>query len=168
MLNIGISNKVKVQVDPKEGFPKIISVNRILQGEPIETVCSHDITIIEGSILFKISGAFANCLKGNPVKAKQMDKELTGLFDQMRTELLESDKLVTQEDIDNISNSERFSNKLNSYKWMDFLAGNVSLYTVSDHPNADVQWNDSLSTWQVVAITEILPNQIINLPKPTE
>jgi hypothetical protein len=51
---------------------------------------------------------------------------------------------------------------------MDFLAGNVSLYTVSDYPNADVQWNDSLSTWQVVAITEILPNQIINLPKPTE
>jgi hypothetical protein len=86
----------------------------------------------------------------------------------MRTELLESNKLVTQEDIDNISNSERFSNKLNSYKWMDFLAGNVSLYTVSDYPNADVQWNDSLSTWQVVAITEILPNQIINLPKPTE
>lgn len=168
MLNIGISNKVKIQLDPSEGFPKITAVNRILQGEPIETVCSHDITVVEGSILFKISRSFANCLKGNPVKAKQMDKELTELFNQMRTELLESNEMVTQEDIDNLSNSEKFIDKLNSYKWMDFLAGNTSLYTVSDQPNADVQWNDALSTWQVVALTEILPNQIINLPKPIE
>jgi hypothetical protein len=51
---------------------------------------------------------------------------------------------------------------------MDFLTGFVSLYTVADFPNADVEWNESIKTWQVVATTEILPDQIINLPKPKE
>jgi hypothetical protein len=39
---------------------------------------------------------------------------------------------------------------------------------VSDYPNADVIWNDSLNIWQVVATTEILPDQSITLPKPKE
>jgi len=93
---------------------------------------------------------------------------MTEYFNTLKSELLDSDKLITQEEIDNIAKSEKFIKKLNSYHWMDFLSGYVSIYTVSDYPNANVEWNDTLKLWQVVALTEILPDAIISLPKPKE
>jgi hypothetical protein len=168
MLNIGLSNKVKIQIDPAEGYPKVIATSRIIQGEPIETACAHDITVDNGVSIFSISNIFTNALKPNPVKMQRMDSDMTEYFNTLKSELLDSDKLITQEEIDNIAKSEKFIKKLNSYHWMDFLSGYVSIYTVSDYPNANVEWNDTLKLWQVVALTEILPDAIISLPKPKE
>jgi len=166
MLNIGISNKVKIQLDPKEGFPKVISIGRILQGEPIESVCSHDINLIQANIIFNMSLSFTNCVKPNPVKSQRMNSELDEFLKKLRTELLESNRAVTQKDLDDLPNDPRFLEKMQDYRWLDFLTGNISLYTVSDYPNAELKWNDQVSIWQVVATSEILPDEIINLPKP--
>jgi hypothetical protein len=168
MLNIGLSNKVKFELNTTDGFPRAIATSRILQGEPIETVCAHDVNLVEGAMIFKISRAFANCLKPNPVKIQKLNSTLEEIVSAKRKELLESGELVSQEDLENLTQSEEVIGKLNEFHWMDFLTGFVSLYTVADFPNADVEWNESIKTWQVVATTEILPDQIINLPKPKE
>ena len=168
MLNIGLSTKVKFELNPAEGFPRAIATSRIIQGEPIETVCAHDVNMVEGALFFKVSKAFANCIKPNPIKIQKLNSMLDELVSAKRKELLESGELVTPEDLENISKSEEVTEKLNDYHWMDYLTGYVSIYTVSDYPNADVEWNDELRTWQVVATSEILPDQTINLPKPRE
>lgn len=168
MLNLGTSNKIKIQIDPKEGYPKVIAVSRILQGESVETVCSHDLTLVQSKIIFSMSKSFSNCIKPNPIKAKQMNSEMDQLLSDLRKELVESEENVTQEMIDNLPNSPKFLEKLQSYRWLDFLTGNISLYTVSDFPNVEVEWNNSIKTWQVVAIREILPDEVLTLPKPQE
>lgn len=165
MLNIGTSNKIRIQLDPSEGYPKVIAFTRILQGEPIETVCSHDLTLVQAKIIFGMSNSFTNCVKPNPVKSKQMSIELDDLIAKLRKELLETSETVTQEMIDDLPNNPKFVQKLESYQWFDFLTGNISLYTVSDYPNVEIEWNDSIKTWQVVATREILPEEILNLPK---
>ncbi len=168
MLNIGITNKVKIQLDPKEGFPKIIATNRILQGEPIETVCAHDLNMIQAKLIFSLAPEFSNTIQTNPIKLKQLNIEMDALANTLRNELLESNKDVTQEDLENIQNDQRLIDKLHGYHWLDFLTGNISMYTISDYPNATIEWNDQLKTWQVIAASEILPDQIISLPKPKD
>ena len=168
MLKIGLTDKAKIELDPKQGYPKVIAVHRILQGEPIETLCSHDLTMPESAAIFSMSTSFANSLKVNPIKMAHANTELDKLYIKIKDELLSSNNLVTQKELDSIPERPEFLEKFNSIRWMDFLSGNVSSYTVSDYPNADVIWNDSLSIWQVVALTEILPDHPINLPKPKE
>lgn len=168
MLKIGISDKLKIELDVKLGYPKVIAVSRILQGEPIETVCSHDLTMQESSMIFSMSRSFANCIKVNPIKLQHANSELDKLYSKIKEDLLASDKMITQEDIDKIPESPEFLLKFNSIKWMDFLSGNIANYTVSDLPNADLKWNESLNIWQVVATREILPDELISLPKPVE
>lgn len=168
MLNIGITNKVKIQLDPSEGFPKIIAVNRILQGEPIETVCAHDLNMLQAKLIFSLAPEFSNTIQTNPIKLKQLNFEMDKLANELRTELLESDANVTPKALENIQNDQRLIDKLHGYHWLDFLTGNISTYTVSDYPNAVIDWNDQIKTWQVVAATEILPDQIISLPKPKD
>lgn len=168
MLKLGLSTKVKFELNPAEGYPIARATDRILQGEPIEAVCAHDLTMMDGSFMFKISRVFSNCLKPNPIKLQRMNSELDEFIAAKRKQLLESGDLVTQEDIDAIANSEEVNAKLSEYHWLDYLTGFVSLYTVSDNPNADAKWNSTLNIWQVVALTEILPDQIISLPKPVD
>lgn len=168
MLNLGISSKIKVQIDPKEGFPKVISVTRILQGEPIETVCGHDLNIIQAKIIFSMSPAFSTSIRPNPIKSAAMNAELDQLMTKLRSELLESDSNITHEALDQLSADPRFLEKMENYHWIDFLTGNISLYTVSEYPNVDIEWNEKYNIWQVVAIREILPEEILSLPKPKE
>lgn len=166
MLKLGLTNKAVVELNPKIGYPVIKSISRILQGEPIETVCAHDLTMIQGKLIFNMSGSFFNSVKSNPVKFKKMNSEMDELHTQLKTELLNSSNDIKKEDIDGIQNDPKFLEKLNSYSFIDFLCGHVSTYTVSESPNADVMWNEETSIWQVVATREILPDQIISLPKP--
>jgi hypothetical protein len=168
MLKIGLTDKAKIELDPKLGYPKVIAVNRILQGEPIETVCSHDLTMTESAMLFNMSKSFSTSLKANPIKLNHANSEMDLFFNKLKAELLNSNPAATQEDIDKIPDRPEFLEKFNEIRWMDFLTGNVSSYTVSDYPNADVIWNDSLNIWQVVATSEILPDQSITLPKPKQ
>ena len=168
MFNIGITNKVKIQLDPIEGFPKIIATNRILQGEPIETVCAHDLNMIQAKLVFSLSSAFSNTIQTNPIKLKQLNSEMDKLVNELRNELLESNSDATPEDLKNIQDDQRLVDKLHAYHWLDFLTGNISSYTVSDYPNASIEWNDQIKTWQVIASTEILTDQIISLPKPKD
>lgn len=168
MLKLGISNKVKIQIDPTEGFPKIIAVGRIIQGEPIETVCGHDLNMLQAKLIFSMSKSFTNCIRPNPIKSRKMNEEMDELLKKLRTELIESNELVTQKELDDLPNDPRFLEKMQDYHWIDFLSGNVSLYTVSDYPNAAVEWNDQLCLWQIISTKEILPDEIVSLPKPTE
>lgn len=166
MLKLGLTTKAVIELDTKLGYPIIRATGRILQGEPIETVCSHDLTMIQGKIVFNMSAAFFNSVKSNPVKLKRMNSEMDELYNQLKTDLLNSTVDIKKEDLDAIQENPKFLEKLNSYSWIDFLCGNVSTYTISESANADVVWNDSSSIWQVVATREILPDQIISLPKP--
>jgi predicted DNA-binding protein YlxM (UPF0122 family) len=168
MLKIGLTDKAKIELDPAIGYPKVIAIHRILQGEYIETVCSHDLTMAESATIFNMSKSFVNSLKANPIKLNHANSEMDLLYTKLKNDLLESNKTITQEDLDNIPERPEFLAKFNEIRWMDFLTGNIPSYTVSDYPNADVIWNDSLNIWQVVATTEILPDQSITLPKPKE
>jgi hypothetical protein len=166
MLKLGLTNKAVVELNPKLGYPIIRATGRIIQGEPIETVCSHDLTMIQGKIVFNMSAAFFNSIKSNPVKLKKMNSEMDELYNQLKAELLNSTADIKKEDLAAIEENPKFLEKLNSYSWIDFLCGHVSTYTVSESPNADVIWNEGSSIWQVVATREILPDQHISLPKP--
>jgi len=168
MLRIGITDKAKIELDPAVGYPRVIAVNRLLQGETIETVCSHDLTMQESAIIFNMSKSFSTSLKANPIKLIQANSEMDEFYNKLKNELLASDKNITKEDLDKIPESPEFLSKFNEIRWMDFLTGNIASYTVSDYPNADIIWNDSLSIWQVVATAEILPDQSITLPKPKQ
>lgn len=168
MLKLGLTNKASIELDPLAGYPVIKATGRILQGEPIETVCSHDLNLVQGKLIFNMVGSFSNSIKSNPIKLKQMNVEMEELFNQLKAELLNSSDDITKEDIDAIQESPKFLEKLNSYSWLDFLCGNVSSYTVSEYPNADVTWNEDINIWQVVATREILPDQLISLPKPNK
>lgn len=167
MLKLGLTNKAVIELDLKLGHPIIKATGRILQGEPIETVCSHDLTMIQGKIVFDMSAAFFNSVKSNPIKLKRMNSEMDELYNQLKTDLLNSTADIKREDLDAIQENPKFLEKLNSYSWIDFLCGNVSTYTISESANADVVWNDASSIWQVVATREILPDQLISLPKPS-
>lgn len=166
MLKLGLTTKAVIELDTKLGYPIIKATGRILQGEPIETVCSHDLTMIQGKIVFNMSAAFFNSVKSNPIKLKRMNSEMDELYNQLKTDLLNSTTNIKKEDLDAIQENPKFLDKLNSYSWIDFLCGNVSTYTISENANANVVWNDSSSIWQVVATREILPDQHISLPKP--
>jgi hypothetical protein len=168
MLKLGLINKAVVELEPMVGYPVIKATGRILQGEPIETVCSHDLTMTQAQLMFGIADAFFNSIKSNPIKLQKMNSEMDALFNQIKEEILNSDGEISKEALDAIPENPKFLEKLSSYKWLDFLCGNVSTYTVSDYPNADVIWNDSASVWQVVATREILPDQLISLPKPNK
>jgi len=165
MLNLGLSDKVLVQLDPKEGQPKVLATKRIIQGETIEIVSSHDLTVIQGKIIFSMAESFANSIKVNPIKLKQMDAEMDLFLNHLRQELVESNSLITQQDIENLQEDERFIQKLTEYKIIDFLTGNIPNYQVADFPNAEVEWNEKHSIWQVVATQEILPETQVCLPK---
>jgi hypothetical protein len=168
MLKLGLTHKANIELDPSVGYPVIKATGRILQGEPIETVCSHDLTMVQGKLIFNMVESFSNSIKSNPIKLKRMNSEMDELFNQLKAELLNSSNDIKREDIDAIQESPKFLEKLNSYSWIDFRCGNVSSYTVSDYPNAEVMWNDDINIWQVVATREILPDQLISLPKPNK
>jgi hypothetical protein len=168
MLKLGLTNKAVIELNPALGYPVIKATGRILQGEPIETVCSHDLTMMQGKLIFNMVESFANSIKSNPVKLKRMNLEMDELFNKLKSELLDSSDNIKKEDLDAIQDNPKFLEKLNSYKWLDFLCGNVSTYTISDRPNADVMWNEESSIWQVIATCEILPDQLISLPKPNK
>jgi hypothetical protein len=124
--------------------------------------------MIQAKLVFSLAPAFSNTIQTNPIKLKQLNSEMDKLVNDLRNELLESNSDATPEDLKNIQDDPRLVDKLHAYHWLDFLTGNISSYTVSDYPNASIEWNDQIKTWQVIASTEILTDQVISLPKPKD
>jgi hypothetical protein len=162
MHKLGLSSKVSAVINPEEGYPKIIANARILQGEVLETVASHDVSFNQASILCDIADSFFHCIHPNPVKLVDANRQADALYKELVKEVLDGEN-PTPENIEKIKEDPRIVELFNNIKWMDVLIGHVPYYLESKFPNAEIRWNDSLKLWQIVALTEILQDDIITL-----
>jgi hypothetical protein len=167
MHKLGLSTKVKAILNPAEGYPKIIASGKILQGEVIETVSSHDISFTDASTLCDISKSFLHCVQPNPIKLQDSNERADELYKELISDLLKNGTPDADE-LEKIKEDPRIIELFHRMKWMDVLIGHIPYYLESPFPNCAIKWNESTGLWQVIALTEILPDEVLTILQKSE